>query len=320
VAAAGVEARYAAGCGINSSDASGIAAAEAAAAGADATLVVAGLDLTLEREGKDRYEIGLPGVQGELIARACAAARGPCVLLLVGAGSVDISAPLADANVAAVFKLAYPGIRGAAAAVRVLLGDAEPAGRLTLTTFPAAYVNQISMFEFAMAPTLSAWPCAIGGAAPCQTPGRTYKFYTGAPVLPFGWGLGYTTFNYSSLAGPSAAPLAPTAAFLAAHSVPTYGAALAPLRGAPHVANFSLTERNSGARDSDEVVLGFLRPPRGGAGGIPNVFLFAFERVHIPAGGEVAVPLRVSARDLSQVTGSEQREAWGGENVIECGL
>jgi beta-glucosidase-like glycosyl hydrolase len=320
VTATGVEVRYAAGCAINSSDASGIAAAEAAAGGADATLVVAGLDLTLEREGKDRYEIGLPGVQGELISRACAAARGPCVLLLVGAGSVDISAPLADANVAAVFKLAYSGIRGAPAAVRVLFGEAEPAGRMTLTTYPADYVDRISMFEFAMPPTTSAWPCAIGGTGACATPGRTYKFYTGTPVLPFGWGLGYTTFQYAALSGPPAAPLAPTAAFLAAHTVPTYGAAFAPLRGAPTVANFTLTVRNTGARDSDEVVLGFLRPPRGGSGGIPNVFLFAFERVRIAAGGEAQVQLRVSARDLSQVTASGDRVAWGGRYTIECGL
>jgi len=316
-AAAGFDVRFAAGCAINSSDASGIAAAEAAAAGADATLVVAGLDLSLEREGKDRYDLALPGVQGELVARVCAAARGPCVLLLVGAGSVDVSAALADDNVAAIFKIAYSGIRGAAAAIRVVFGDAEPAGRLTLTTYPAAYADEISMFEFAMAPTQSAWPCAIGGAGRCETPGRTYKFYTGTPVLPFGWGLGYTTFSYT-LAGPAAAPLAPTAAFLAANSVPTYGAAFAPLRGAPLVANFTLTVRNTGARDSDDVVLAFLRPPPGA--GVPRVFLFAFARVRVPAGGAVDVPVAVSARDLSQVVEGGARVPWGGAYTVECGV
>ena len=139
-------------------------------------------------------------------------------------------------------------------------------------------------------------------------------------MLPFGWGLSYTTFAYISLSGPPAAPLAPTAAFLAAHTVPTYGAAFAPLRGAPIVANFTLTVRNTGARDSDEVVLGFLRPPRGGTGGIPNVFLFVFERVRIAAGGEALVQLRVSARDLSQITASGDRVAWGGQYTLECGL
>jgi hypothetical protein len=318
-AAAGFDVRYAAGCAINSSDASGIAAAEAAAAGADATLVVAGLDLSLEREGKDRYDLALPGVQGELVARACAASRGPCVLLLVGAGSVDISAALADANVAGVVKLAYSGIRGAAAAIRVVFGDAEPAGRLTLTTYAASYAEEISMFEFAMAPTLSAWPCAIGGAGRCATPGRTYKFFTGAPVLPFGWGLGYTTFAYA-LAGPAAAPLAPTAAFLAAHAVPTYGAAFAPLRGAPLVANFTLTVRNTGARDSDDVVLGFLVPPGAGAGGVPLQELFGFERVHVRAGETVTVYLGAQGVRFTQAGADGVRRALAGEYTVRFGV
>jgi beta-glucosidase-like glycosyl hydrolase len=314
---AGFNVSYAAGVAINSTDTSGIAAAEAAARSADATLVVAGLDLSLEREGLDRTDLLLPGAQGELVARACAAARGPCVLLLVGAGSVDISAALADDNIAGIFKLAYSGIRGAAAAIRVVFGDAEPAGRLTLTMYPAAYAQQISMFEFTMAPTTSAWPCFVGGAGACATPGRTYKYYTGAPVLPFGWGLAYTTFEYA-LAGPAAAPLAPTAAFLAANTVPTYGAAFAPLRGAPLVANFTLSVTNTGARDADDVVLAFLRPPPGA--GTPRVFLFAFERVHVPAGGAAAVVFGVSARDLSQVVAGGARVPWPGDYVIECGV
>jgi hypothetical protein len=97
----------------------------------------------------------------------------------------------------------------------------------------------------------------------------------------FGWGLGNTTFLYATFDGFASAPLAPNAAFLAVHTVPTSGTTFAPLRGTPYVANFTPNVRNTDARDSDEVVLGFLRPSRGGAGGIPSVFrvfLFAVER------------------------------------------
>lgn len=321
----GMEVRYAQGCPINSTDASGIPEAEAAAGGADATLVVIGLDLTLEREGMDRYELGLPGVQGELVSRTCAAAaagnKAPCLVLLVGAGPLDISGPLSNPNVTGIFKLAYSGIRGAAAALAVVFGEGgvDPAGRLTLTQYPASYASEISMFEFSMPPTTSVWPCCIGCPPGCATPGRTYKFYQGTPVLPFGWGLGYSTFEYS-LTGPNTAPLAPTTAYLGHNSVPVYGATFAPLRGAPLVANFTLTVHNTGGRDGEEVVLGFLRPPQGGVGGVPLVFLFAFERVFVPAGGMVPVPFALSARDLSQVIGSGERVPWGGEYTIEFGL
>ena len=139
---------FAFGCAMNSTDASGIPAAAAAAAAADATVVVAGLDLSVEREGKDRNEIGWPGLQASLIAQACAASRGPCVVVLIGAGPVDVSAQLADANVAAILAVAYPGIRGAAAVVAALFGDVVPAGRLTKTIYPASYVNEGKLFCF----------------------------------------------------------------------------------------------------------------------------------------------------------------------------
>ena len=327
VGRAGLAVKYAQGCAINSTDDSGIAGAEAAARGADATLVVVGLDLSLEREGLDRYDLVMPGVQGELVARVCAAAAAaaaggtPCIVLLVGAGSVDISGPLNNSNVTAIFKLAYSGIRGAAAALSTVFGEGDdPAGRLTLTLYPASYASAISMFEFSMPPTNSTWPCCIGCPSTCATPGRTYKFYQGTPVLPFGWGLGFTTFAYDALTGPTTVPLAPTTAFLAAHTVPVYGAAFAPLKGAPLVANFTLSVHNTGSRASDEVVLAFLRPPQGGSGGVPLVFLFAFERIHGPPGGVVPVQISVSARDLSQVLASGERVPWGGEYTLECGV
>jgi hypothetical protein len=62
--------------------------------------------------------------------------------------------------------------------------------------YPADFVNQVSMFEFGMRPGPSAWP-------PGTSPGRTYRFFTGTPVLPFGFGLSYTTWVYTPLPDPA---------------------------------------------------------------------------------------------------------------------
>lgn len=321
LAAANLSVVFAFGCATNSTDASGIAAAAAAAAAADATVIVAGLDLTVEREGLDRYEIGWPGVQAQLVAQTCAAARGPCVLVLVGAGSVDLSEQLADANVSAILAVAYPGIRGAAAIVRALFGDASPAGRLTKTIYPAGYVDEVSMFDMSMPPVTSPWPCCLGsacGSGPCQTPGRTYRFLPEArAVLPFGFGLSYSLFTYS-LGGPVRVELGAARRFLAANTHPRFGAAFAPRHAAPAAAVFFVNVSNIGVLDTDDVVLGFLRPPPGA--GIPQKFLFGFARVAVAAGTQASVQLTVSAHDLTQVLASGERVAWPGEYTIEVGL
>ena len=182
------------------------------------------------------------------------------------------------------------------------------------------------MFEFSMAPVTSPWPCCIGCVGTCQTPGRTFRFLPEArSVLPFGWGLSYTTFAYTvePAAGRAAASvisLAPAAAFLAAHVHPKFGASFAPRHKAPVVLAFNVTVANTGARDAEDVVLGFLRPPGAGAGGIPLKFLFQFTRVAIVAGSSATVQLVVNAHDLTQVVASGERIVWPGEYTLEVGL
>jgi len=73
-------------------------------------------------------------------------------------------------------------------------------------TYPADYVNQVSMFDFGMRPGPSDWP-------PGTNPGRTYRFYTGTPVLPFGFGLSYTTWTYTPLPDPTPPSLSSSSSY-----------------------------------------------------------------------------------------------------------
>jgi hypothetical protein len=71
-----------------------------------------------------------------------------------------------------------------------------PAGRMGQTTYFGNYTDSVSLFDFGMRPGASPWP-------PGTNPGRTYRFYTGTPVLPFGFGLSYTTWTYTPFNPPA---------------------------------------------------------------------------------------------------------------------
>ncbi len=93
---------YAQGCDVGCTNTTGFAAAAAAAGAADATVVVVGLDQDIESEGTDRVSIALPGSQAALITQVCAASKGPCVVVVMSGGPVDVSAAAGDDNVAAI--------------------------------------------------------------------------------------------------------------------------------------------------------------------------------------------------------------------------
>ncbi len=116
--------------------------------------------------------------------------------------------------------------------------------------------------------------------------GRTYRYFTGTPLYPFGYGLSYTKFSYSDL------------------NVPTQAVAA----GDPVTADVTVT--NSGSRDGDEVVQLYLKFPD--VAGAPLRALRGFERVHLAAGASQKVHFELKDRDLSMVTAA-------GEPVIAAG-
>lgn len=141
----------------------------------------------------------------------------------------------------------------------------------------------------------SVWVCSDrGGALLGTNPGRTHRFYTGAAVLPFGYGLSYTSFQYTLVATPSrTVSVDGVARALAEHQrVPT---------GVASGVAYTVNVTNTGRVDAADVVLGFLTPPGAGTDGVPLQSLFGFERVFVKAGATVSVYLGAQATELTQV-------------------
>lgn len=160
--------------GVQNEDAS-IEKAVRAAASADVAVVVAGIE---EGEFRDRGYLTLPGRQEELIKRVAATGK-PVVVVLVGGSAVVMSEWLD--KVPAVLNAWYPGEAGGAAVADVLMGDANPSGKLPIT-YP---IDEAQLpLNYSHKPT-----------------GRSddYLNLTGEPLFPFGYGLSYTEFEYNNL-------------------------------------------------------------------------------------------------------------------------
>ena len=153
---------------------------------ADAVVLFLGLTARLEGEempiqipgfrGGDRTEIDLPAPQEQLLEKITALGK-PTVLVLMSGSAVAVN--WAQSHVPAVVEAWYPGQAAGGAIADVLFGDYNPAGRLPVTFYKS--VNDLPAFDdYRMA-------------------GRTYRFFTGSALYPFGHGLSYTTFTYSAL-------------------------------------------------------------------------------------------------------------------------
>lgn len=108
-----------------------------AARRADATIMVMGLDQSIEAEFKDRAGLMLPGRQQELISKVAAASKGPVILVLMSGGPVDVSFAVRDPKIGAIVWAGYPGQAGGAAIADVLFGAHNPGivHQLLLVTF-----------------------------------------------------------------------------------------------------------------------------------------------------------------------------------------
>ncbi|CAO2207972.1 unnamed protein product [Urochloa humidicola] len=274
--------------------AGGVGRAAKTARISDATIVIAGLNMSVERESNDREDLLLPWNQTSWINAVADASPHPIVLVIMSAGGVDVSFAQNNTKIGAIVWAGYPGEEGGTAIADVLFGKHNPGGRLPLTWFKNEYVGQIPMTSMALRPD-----------AARGYPGRTYKFYDGPAVLyPFGHGLSYTTFTYASPTA-AAAVTVPVAAWEHCRAL-TYrsgGAAPPPPPACPaldvashrceEAVRFAVTVRNTGGVGGDHVVPVYTAPPPE-VGDAPIKQLVAFRRVFVPAGGAVEVPFELN--------------------------
>jgi pre-mRNA-splicing factor SYF2/beta-D-xylosidase 4 len=280
------------------SDESEIPVAAALALQADEVILVLGTHLHAAREEMDAVNISLPACQRALADAVLASAKKPVTVLIITAVPLDISDLLADTRVGAVMHLGQPasqlfGIGD------LLFGKRVPAGRMVQTFYPKSYQDEVSIWDFNMRPGPSAWPRPDCKAAPCANgtnPGRTHRFFTGKAVVPFGFGLSYTSFRYETVEVPSTIAVGQTAK------------------------PFLLRVTNTGDMDADEVVLGFTRPPNAGKDGAPLQTLFDFERVFVKAGEMKEIALHLDEEMLTHVDTSGTRHTVPGVHEVFFGV
>ena len=234
-----------------------IDAAVAVAREADVIVFVGGISAQLEGEemqvpyegfaGGDRTSIELPAVQQVLLEKLHALGK-PIVMVNLSGSAVAL--PWADAHAAAMVQAWYPGQAGGTAVADVLLGRYNPAGRLPIT-FYRATADLPAFTDYRME-------------------NRTYRYFRGQPLYPFGYGLSYTRFSYGKLTAK-------------------------PLEGG--VVALMVDVTNTGALDGDEVVQLYAVPP---AASHPREreALCGFVRVHLKKGETQTVRIVVPATAL----------------------
>src|SRR3954452_20642385 len=164
-------------------------AAVAAAGGYDAVVVYVGTDSSTAAEDTDRSAITLPGAQSSLINQV-AATNPNTIVYAETIGPVDVSS--FEGNLSALLWSSYNGQRKGEALADVLLGAYNPSGRLP-STWPRDVSQLPSVTDYGIRPT-------------DPSPGPTYQYFTGTPQYPFGYGLSYSTFDYSNLRVDDATP------------------------------------------------------------------------------------------------------------------
>ena len=254
------------------------------------------------------------------------AAKHPVVVIMLTATPLDLTNAIEDPKVGAILHVGQPGVQTLGIG-DLVFGLAVPAGRTVQTVYPKEYADQISIFDFNMRPGPSIWPrpdCRVP-APQCPrgvNPGRTHRFYTGKPVVPFGWGLSYTTFSYAIESAPQNLSLAPLKNLLDSRKKHVKGAGLSltTLDSVDPAVRYAVRVTNTGRRDADDVVLGFVRPPGAGVDGVPLQNLFGFERVHVKAGESVLVHLNLSLGEFAGTTTSGEQEPLPGRYKVMFGV
>jgi beta-glucosidase len=252
-----------------------------AARQADAVVVALGISPALEGEemqvnvagfrGGDRTDIALPKAQEDLL-KALQATGKPLVVVLMNGSALAIN--YAAENAAAILDAWYPGEAGGTAIADVLFGDYNPSGRLPLTFYKS--VDQLPPFE------------------DYRMQGRTYRYFKGDPLYPFGFGLSYTKFKYENLK-------------LSAKSVK-----------AGESVRISVDVQNIGDRAGDEVVQLYVTDVAASAP-VPIRSLAGIKRVFLKPGEKRNVQFTLAREQMTVIDDQGKRVIEPGEFMVSVG-
>jgi len=240
----------------------------------DAVIFVGGITSELEGEemrvnyegfhGGDRTSIALPKVQQDLLMALHE--TGKPVVLVLSSGSA-LAVNWADDHLPAIIQMWYPGQEGGTALADIIFGDYNPAGRLPVTYYRS--VDQLPPFE------------------DYRMFGRTYRYFDGKALYPFGYGLSYTRFRYLDLDMPDSS-----------------------LSGTP--IKITTQVKNTGSLAGDEVVQIYVKDVKASVP-VPLQSLQGFKRIHLNPGETRTVEFILTPEQLALYTDD-------GEHMVEPGL
>jgi beta-glucosidase len=243
----------------------------------DAIVAFVGLSPNLEGEemnvhvdgfdGGDRTSIELPAAQERLLEALGATGKPLIVVLTTGSA---LAVPWVNEHADALLAAWYPGEEGGDAIAETLVGKNNPAGRLPVTFYRST--SDLPAFtDYSMS-------------------NRTYRYFKGEVMYPFGFGLSYSSFSYS-------APHASSTRIHAGDSV-----------------TVSAEVRNAGRLDGDEVAELYIKPPQTAVS--PRLELEGFQRIHLRAGEAQRVEFTLTPRQLSDVDEKGDRAVRPGKYAI----
>jgi beta-glucosidase len=221
--------------------------------------------------GGDRTDIGLPKNQEELLRQVQATGKPIIVVLLNGSA---LAVNYANENVPAILESWYPGEEGGTAVADVLFGDYNPGGRLPVTFYKS--VDQLPPFtDYGMQ-------------------GRTYRYFKGEPLYPFGFGLSYTKFKYDNLK-------------MNAKSIKI---------GEPM--QVTVDVQNAGDKAGEEVVQLYITDVAASVP-VPIRALAGIKRVTLRPGEKQSVSFTIAPRQMSVIDNNGKRVIEPGEFMVSLG-
>ncbi|XP_046577962.1 probable beta-D-xylosidase 5 isoform X1 [Haliotis rubra] len=268
---------YAAGCDDTFCKHYDAVSIKKAVAMTEVIFVCLGNGQTIESEGNDRHDINLPGYQLQLLQDVAANRnKTPVVLLLFNAGALNMTWADQSPDIAAILECFYPAQATGEALRRVMINEgpgSNPAARMP-ATWPASEDQVYNITDYSME-------------------GKTYRYFKGDPLYPYGYGLSYTQFDYFLLDNPT-------------------------LIQAGQDLHGMIGVSNKGNIDGDEVIQVYIRWINASQP-TPQLQLAWFDRVTIPVNGNVKVNFTVSAESMAVWVDNKGWVVEEGEMMLHAG-